>query len=136
MTLVPIWRASDRLAALPMYDLPELRTANDMLWQAIVARLTDAGVDAVPRSLTRNVPLYVLWRDQRLLLAQSCGYPLVRSLQNAVVVVATPRYSALGCEGSSYRSVIVVAATDRMSGSFMSPTAPSNRSRWIAAPRI
>jgi hypothetical protein len=34
MTLVPDLRASDRLAALPMYDLPDLRTANDTLWHA------------------------------------------------------------------------------------------------------
>jgi ABC-type phosphate/phosphonate transport system substrate-binding protein len=76
------------------------------------ARLADAGVDAVPPELTRRGSLDLLWRDQRLMLAQSCGYPLVTSLKGAVKVVATPRYRAPGCEGSSYRSVIVVAATE------------------------
>jgi ABC-type phosphate/phosphonate transport system substrate-binding protein len=60
----------------------------------------------------RAIPVAVLWRHPQLLLAQSCGYPLVTSLRGAVKVVATPRYRAPGCQGSSYRSAIVVAATN------------------------
>jgi len=112
MTVSPVSRPSDRLAALPMYDLPVLRAANDALWRAIAARLADAGIDDVPRSLTRGVPLDALWRDRRLLLAQSCGYSLMTSLQGGVKVVATPRYRAPGCDGPLYRSAIIVAATD------------------------
>jgi ABC-type phosphate/phosphonate transport system substrate-binding protein len=112
MTLSPVSLPPDRLAAFPMYDLPELRAANDALWRAIATRLADAGIDGVPGGLTRGVPLDALWRDRRLLLAQSCGYPLMTSLQGAVKMVATPRYRAPGCEGPFYRSAIVVRTTN------------------------
>jgi ABC-type phosphate/phosphonate transport system substrate-binding protein len=113
MRLSPNLRPSDRLAALPIYDSPELHAANDALWRAISTRLTVAGVHDVPPALTRSRSLDVLWRDQRLLLAQSCGYPLVTSLRDAVKVVATPRYRVPGCAGPFYRSAIIVAATNR-----------------------
>jgi len=99
-----------RVAALPMYDLPELRAANDALWCPLADRLAASGIGDVPAALTRDRPLNQLWRDRRLLLAQSCGYPLVTSLRGLVQVVATPRYRAPGCDGAFYRSAIVVAA--------------------------
>ncbi len=95
-----------------MYDLPGLGAANDALWRALAARLTEAGIAGVPSALTRDVPVAALWCDPRLLLAQSCGYPLVTSLGDTVRVVATPRYRAPGCCGSFYRSAIVVRAAD------------------------
>jgi ABC-type phosphate/phosphonate transport system substrate-binding protein len=98
------------IAALPMYDLPALETANDLLWHALASRLTEAGIKRVPLRLTRGVPVAQLWQHPRLLLAQSCGYPLVAFLGDSVRVVATPRYRAPGCCGSSYRSAIIVRA--------------------------
>jgi ABC-type phosphate/phosphonate transport system substrate-binding protein len=102
-----------RLAALPMYDLPELVAANDALWAAVAERLRAAGVDDVPGRLTRNGPLEAIWTDPRLLLGQTCGYPLVASLGDRVRVVATPRYGAPGCDGAAYRSAVIVRADDR-----------------------
>jgi ABC-type phosphate/phosphonate transport system substrate-binding protein len=95
------------IAALPMYDFPELRPANDALWAAIRLRLEQQGVDA-PRTLTRAADLNALWRDPGLLLAQACGYPLVTSLTGGGRLVATPRYHAAGCSGPFHRSAIVV----------------------------
>ena len=100
-----------RVAALPMYDFEELRPATDALWSAIAARLTARGVDT-PGELTRGLPLHELWTDPCLLLAQSCGYPLVTSLKDRVILVATPCYRAEGCEGAAYRSAIVVRSDD------------------------
>jgi ABC-type phosphate/phosphonate transport system substrate-binding protein len=97
-----------RIAALPMYDLPGLQAATDALWRALAQRLVAAGVDGVPDELTRGVPPAVVWHEPHLLLAQSCGYPLVTSLRRAVKVVATPRYRAVGCEGAFARSAVVV----------------------------
>jgi len=94
-----------------MYDFEELRPATDALWQAIAARLTDRGV-AAPAALTRGVPLDDVWTDPALLLAQTCGYPLVTTLAGKVALLATPRYDAPGCEGTLYRSAIIVRATD------------------------
>jgi ABC-type phosphate/phosphonate transport system substrate-binding protein len=95
-----------------MYDLPELEAANDRLWAAIAERLRAQGVGDVPERLTRTGALEAIWTDPQLLLAQTCGYPLVASLGERVRVLATPRYSATGCDGALYRSALVVRAGD------------------------
>lgn len=104
---------SKRLAALAMYDLPELRWANDALWAAIAGRLEAAGLDDVPRTLDRDAPLDEVWTDQGLLLAQTCGYPFITRLRGRVRLVATPRYRAAGCRGPFHSSAVIVRAEDR-----------------------
>jgi ABC-type phosphate/phosphonate transport system substrate-binding protein len=100
------------IASLPMYDLPELHAANDALWGGIASRLRARGIDA-PVALTRGADLMAVWNDTRLLLAQTCGYPLVTTLAGRVGYLATPRYNAPGCDGPLYRSALIVRATDR-----------------------
>jgi ABC-type phosphate/phosphonate transport system substrate-binding protein len=99
------------IAALPMYDPPELQAANDALWAAIAARLESDGLDT-PQRLTRGLPLEGVWSDPGLLLAQTCGYPLMTTLRDRVCVVATPRYGAPGCDGPFHRSAVVVRQND------------------------
>ena len=99
-----------RAANLGMYDPPWLRAANDALWAGVAARLREAGLGDVPDGLDRDRPLGAIWRDGNLLLAQTCGYPLVTALAGAVTVAAAPRYDLPGCEGASHRSVLVVPA--------------------------
>ena len=99
------------LAALPMYDPPELQAANDALWAAIAARLASEGVDA-PAALTRGPSLEAIWLDPDLLLAQTCGYPLMKTLGSRVVVIATPCYDAPGCDGPFHGSAVVVRRND------------------------
>ena len=94
-----------------MYDLPWLHEANDALWDAIARRLRALGWSDVPECLERTMPLAALWRDERLLLAQTCGYPLVKQLVGKVRVVAAPCYSLPRCEETTHRSVIVVASS-------------------------
>ena len=101
-------RAPARIAALPMYDLPELAPANDALWTALARRLRAAGIRGVPRTLTRDAPLASIWSDPNLLLAQTCGYPLIKDLAGQVRLVATPRYHARGCDGPFHRSAVIV----------------------------
>ncbi len=98
----------DWVASLPMYDFPELRGVHDAFWAALGARLEAAGVSNVPPGLTRNLPHGDVWRHPSLLFAQGCEYPLATSFADRVRLVATPMYSAPGCEGKRYRSVIVV----------------------------
>jgi ABC-type phosphate/phosphonate transport system substrate-binding protein len=95
-----------------MYDLPWLHTANDDLWRVVAACLTANGIDDVPKCLTRNVDLHALWRSPDLLLAQTCGYPLMCELEGHAVLLATPHYIAEGCEGPYHRSAILVRADD------------------------
>jgi ABC-type phosphate/phosphonate transport system substrate-binding protein len=60
--------------------------------------------------------LHDIWTDPDLLLAQTCGYPLVTSLAGRVALVATPRYAAFGCAGAYYRSAVVVRGNDTAAG--------------------
>ncbi len=90
-----------------MYDVPELLWATDALWAAIAAR-----VPAAPPRLTRGRALMEIWTAPDLLLAQTCGYPLMTALAGRVQLVAVPRYRAEGCAGALYRSAIMVRADD------------------------
>ncbi|TDJ61991.1 MAG: hypothetical protein E2O37_11735 [Proteobacteria bacterium] len=98
------------IASLPMYDLPELRTATDAWWSGMATALRRAGIDAVPDQLTRVDNIAAVWRDPNLLLSQTCGYPLVREMADILQPVATPIYDAPGCDGPNYSSAIVISA--------------------------
>jgi ABC-type phosphate/phosphonate transport system substrate-binding protein len=97
-----------KIAALPMYDFPELRTDTDALWERLAKSLLAAGVDGVPAALSRDRDQIDTWREPNLLLAQACEYPLAAGLAGTVRIVATPAYTAEGCSGALYRSAIVV----------------------------
>jgi ABC-type phosphate/phosphonate transport system substrate-binding protein len=125
------------IAALPMYDWPEVRAEVDAKWAAIRDALRKKGVDA-PEHLTRRnadlppVPggirdgsgrkiapdpaglppgefdLAVLWQHPNLLLSQSCWGPLEMWLRG-VRVVGQEDYSGIeGGEGEMYSSAIVM----------------------------
>ncbi|MGO8972420.1 MAG: phosphate/phosphite/phosphonate ABC transporter substrate-binding protein [Steroidobacteraceae bacterium] len=100
------------IAALPMYDFPDLTAAHDAWWLAVAERLSGAGIADVPRHLTRDLSHTDSWRHPRLLLGQACEYPLAKSFHAYVRPLATPHYSAPGCDGPRYRSAIVVRRDD------------------------
>jgi ABC-type phosphate/phosphonate transport system substrate-binding protein len=103
-----------RIAILPMYDFEELHAAHDELWAAIAARLRTRISCFVPDTLTRGTALLPAWRDPRLLLGQTCGYPLVTELHQTVRLVLTPIYTAPGCDGAWHRSAVIVRADDHV----------------------
>jgi len=96
------------VAALPMYDWPELRRETDQFWVRLRDSLSSSGFPA-PQSLDRNRPMESIWRDENLLLAQCCGLPYVTNLSGTVSLIGTPAYE-LDCGAGSYYSVIVVHA--------------------------
>lgn len=100
------------IAALPMYDFPELKETTDAFWQGLRSHFAAAGVTSLPEHLTRPGDPYALWRSTDLVFAQTCGFPLTHELKDKVRYLATPCFDAPGCEGSSYRSFIVVRADD------------------------
>lgn len=102
-----------RCASLGMYDMPWLHDANDVLWRRIRDHLRVAGVDDVPSRLDRDRPLDKIWRDPGLLLAQTCGLPLIMALRDKVRLVATPHYDFRGCEGPFYCSFVIVRSDSR-----------------------
>ncbi len=107
------------IAALPMYDWPEVRQATDLWWQAIARRL---GVDL---PLWRAGVFSSAWLRDDLLFAQTCGYPFTHGLTGRVSYVATPHYAADGCDGPRYQS-IVMAREERPLGAFRGSVAAVN----------
>jgi ABC-type phosphate/phosphonate transport system substrate-binding protein len=100
--------STEWIAALPMYDFPDLAAAHDAWWHALAERLGDAGIPHLPQSLNRTLGHHELWRHPRLLLGQACEYPLATTFHPWARPLASPRYAAPGCEGSRYRSAVVV----------------------------
>lgn len=100
------------IAALPMYDFPELKETTDAYWQGLRSHFAAAGVTDLPLQLTRSSDPYALWRSRDLVFAQTCGYPLTHDLKDQVRYLATPCFDAPGCEGSTYRSFIMVREDD------------------------
>jgi ABC-type phosphate/phosphonate transport system substrate-binding protein len=98
----------NHIAALPMYDFPELRDAHSALWAALRVSLVEAGVIETPRQLNFELDHLQVWKHPSLLFSQGCEYPLAKSFSDSIKLVATPRYTARGCEGAHYRSAIVV----------------------------
>ncbi|CAN7503264.1 phosphate/phosphite/phosphonate ABC transporter substrate-binding protein [Mesorhizobium sp. LjRoot246] len=120
---------SELVAALPMYDWPEVRDEVDAQW----ARLRDAfrkkGIDApqtlvrrngdlppVPRApdlatLPDELDFHRLWLHPALLFAQTCWGPMELGLSSHVQVVSQPSYDAYeGGQGEFYSSAIVMPA--------------------------
>jgi ABC-type phosphate/phosphonate transport system substrate-binding protein len=104
-----------RIAALPMYDIPELRDAHDRLWTALAQRLRANGVTPVPGRLTRDLGHREIWAHPGLLFGQACEYPVSKYLRERLRIISTPRYNAPGCIAYSYSSAIVVHADEPVS---------------------
>ncbi|WP_394688023.1 phosphate/phosphite/phosphonate ABC transporter substrate-binding protein [Hoeflea sp.] len=94
------------VAALPMYDWPEVRDATDALWSAIHAALIEEGIDA-PAGLARNGDPEDLWTHPDLVLSQTCGFPYANGLSGKVALIGTPAYKLDGARPGHYFSVLV-----------------------------
>ena len=88
------------IAALQMYDWPEIRWATDRFWAGLAQRL------GVELDLSRPEDFTGPWFRDDLLFAQTCGYPFTHALKGQVKIVATPHYAADGCEGPNYCSMV------------------------------
>ena len=95
---------SKSIVLLPMYDWREQRGAHGQFWQNLGLKLDAAGIDR-PQNLSRDDEAY--WLNDRLLLGQTCGYPLSTTLKNKVIYIATPVYDVKGCDGPYYSSAII-----------------------------
>lgn len=96
------------IASLPMYDWPELREWTDLWWQGIAKHL---GMDT---PLTRQPDYMGLWNRSDLLFSQTCGYPFTHAFAGKLSLVATPHYSADGCDGPNYQSIVFARAGARL----------------------
>jgi ABC-type phosphate/phosphonate transport system substrate-binding protein len=98
-------------ACLPMYDFPWTASANEALYRAVATRLREEGI-AAPPGLTRGRPLDDIWRDPKLILGQTCGYPYWFGLRATVALIATPLYAFDGCDGANHRSFLIARRGD------------------------
>lgn len=97
-------------AALPMYDLPEMRSETDALWQAILAGLQARGADPLVDFLRPRTDeeVDVILRHPRLLLSQTCWGPISCGVAPDLHILAQPDFSEhLGGMGPLYRSAII-----------------------------
>ncbi|MGC0992455.1 hypothetical protein [Pantoea agglomerans] len=102
----------NNLLALPMYAIHP--PATRALIQAVVTLLTQQDIATQP---VWPEDLLTHWQDNRLLLSQTCGYPLVSQLP-AVQLVGTFHYQAPGCTGRDYRSWLVARDKQATRGAF------------------
>lgn len=97
--------------AFPMYAVS--RQDTESLWRAVQHLLTERGIPV--GNLTPGWPESALlehWKNPDLILSQTCGYPLVTVLPE-VQTVGCFHYTAPGCEGFCYRSLLVVRDQER-----------------------
>ena len=94
-------------AFLGMYDRAETAAANDRFWAAIRARLGYG-----PETLTRADDPWPIWRDPKLVLAQTCGLPYRAKLHDNVQLVGTPDYGIADCAPGFYYSALVARTDD------------------------
>lgn len=97
------------IAALPMYDWPELGPATDAYWAAVAGLLAGDGIEA-PAALTRPAEAAEVWAHPDLLLGQACGMPYVAGFCGGAQVIARPDYRLADAADGLYRSVIVARA--------------------------
>jgi len=90
-----------------MYDMPELRLANDRFWSLIREHLGFG-----PEHLTRDGGVWDIWQDPDLILAQTCGMPFRTRLHGLVQLVGAPDYGLPGCPPGYYRSIFVARKDD------------------------
>ena len=103
-------------ASFPMYDFDEVRGAHQVLWHSVARKLKSAGMEGIPAALDQSRNVHELWTDPGLLLSQCCGADLVGRYAGTLAVVATPLYSAPGCDGCFYSSVVLVAEDSPATG--------------------
>ncbi len=119
------------IAALPMYDRPELRDHTDALWACICDALGGMGITAPP-VLTRDRDPWDIWQSPDLVLAQTCGLPFRARLQGKVQLVATPDYGLPGCAAGYYRSVIIARDARLPDRPRVAINDPLSQSGWAA----
>lgn len=129
---------SELIAALPMYDWPEMRDEVDAQWAGLREAFRQKGIDA-PQAIVRGngdlppVPggihdaegrliapdpatlppneldYHQLWLHPALLFAQTCWGPMELGLSKQVQVVGQPSYDAYeGGQGELYSSALVM----------------------------
>jgi len=94
-------------ASLPIYNLPEMRSANAAFWEAIRQELARRGanVAAALEFERKPVPASI---ERETLFTQVCGYPLQTIYRGQVVLLGAPVYAVEHCDGPTHVGVFIV----------------------------
>jgi ABC-type phosphate/phosphonate transport system substrate-binding protein len=94
-------------ASLPMYNLPQMRSANAAFWEAVRQELTNRGASmAAMLELERKpVPVEI---EPDALFTQVCGYPLQTIYRGQAALLGAPVYAADHCDGPTHAGVFIV----------------------------
>ncbi|HEX8592312.1 MAG TPA: PhnD/SsuA/transferrin family substrate-binding protein [Pseudomonas sp.] len=92
---------------LPMYTAPPRVEQASESWLARIVELLDT--DRLPGG---ELELTRLWLSPRLLLAQTCGYPLMTTLRHKVQLVGRPVYQLPHSSAGNHCSLLLVRADD------------------------
>lgn len=99
------------IASLPMYERHETSSDLAALWTSVRDTLMSQGIKA-PNALSSNVTALDLWRNDALVLSQTCGLPYRAALHEHVKLLGAPDVRIKGCAPGFYCSAIVVRADD------------------------
>ena len=95
------------VAALSMYTAPERVSQASEAWLARIFELLDA-----QHLGGSDLDLQQLWLADQLLLAQTCGYPLMTLLHDKVRLIGRPVYQLPHSADGSHCSLLMVRADD------------------------
>ena len=95
------------LTQLPMYTAPDRVHQASEAWLTRICHLL-----GVQRAQGATPELPDLWLSGHLLLAQTCGYPLMTLLQGKVRLVGRPVYELPHSAAGNHRSLLMVRADD------------------------
>lgn len=98
--------------SLPMYNFARMRPANAAFWTAVADRMRKEGYADLPYALDFGQPPVPASLAADTLLTQTCGYPLQTIYQGQFQLVATPGYTAPGCEGFEHSAFFIVREQD------------------------
>lgn len=91
------------IAELPMYVAPTQVLQASERWLAHTLRVLGIG-----HRQRDDEPLEQLWLNPRLLIGQTCGYPLVTRLKDRVRVIGRPCFDLPDAQGGEHCSLLVV----------------------------
>jgi ABC-type phosphate/phosphonate transport system substrate-binding protein len=97
--------------SLPMYNLPEMRSANRRFWDALRVELSRLGLDDLPDELDLQRPPVPTAIDADTLFTQVCGYPLQTIYRGQAALLAAPGYAAEHCAGATHSGIFIVSRT-------------------------
>jgi ABC-type phosphate/phosphonate transport system substrate-binding protein len=94
--------------SFPMYNLPEMASAYQVLWDALVDEMEKEGVTGLPPALNFRRPPVPDAIGPEVFFSQTCGYPLQTIFRGQYELLGVPTYDAPGCVGATHCAFVLV----------------------------